>query len=239
MKKLFLLLYWLSLGIVLLACKDEEVDYCYEAAPFKANFTINELMKYGSSDSVVPSDSVITNNWIVFEAVEEYKTYEWKIGDKFYNTRTVKSIFENPESLEVRLIARKAPKRYCLSSIDTVTKHLTVIDWRLNPIFGEYEGSNLSNTADVFNIQVVYDYNNNQAHLHNINKGCSPGWGFITSMGYKKLSFYSNISHIPFCRSPQGWLEVDDSGMNVNVLYSFVNNGFTRMQEEFKGRRVN
>lgn len=237
---------------------DPEPDPCLDKSPVEAKFIVGELLPLfegKKSDTVVVSDTVLTNNSIVFEATEEYESYEWKIGDdpRVFNTKRIKLLFPSPVSqLAVKLTVKRTPLKNCFpddDGIDTKIKFVTIIAKKVNPIFGQYEGGNESNPNDIFKIEVTHDTFYDQINILNINKNCYPidesiGLrGLSTAMGYKKLYFFSGF-YYKLCNDPQGWLTVDKSGKNVEVLYSTGNGSTTqtatkRINEKFKGKRLN
>jgi hypothetical protein len=171
---------------------------------------------------------------------------------RVFNTKRVKLLFQSPESsLTIKLTVKRTPFKNCFPNddgIDTKIKTVTIIDKKVNPIFGQYEGSNESNLNDIFKIEVAHDTFYEQINILNINKNCYPidesiGLrGLSTAMGYKKLYFFSGF-YYKSCNDPQGWLTVDKSGKNVEVLYSTGNGSTTqtatkRINEKFKGKKL-
>ena len=236
---------------------DPAPDPCLNKTPVEADFTISEILPlFGSlkSDTAIVSDTVLTGNFIVFEAMGNYKSYEWKIGDdpRLFNTKRVKLQFEFPETIPVQLTVTDTPSNTCFpddDGIDTQVVIVSIIDKKLNPIFGQYEGSNSSNPTDIFSIEVTHDKFFDQINILNINKNCYPidesiGLrGFRTSVGYKKLYFYSGF-YYESCQDPQGWLTVDKSGTKVAVNYSTGNGSVSqtatkRINEKFLGIKIN
>lgn len=260
MKKIFgsVVVVAFSIGLIQLSgCGgDPEPDPCLEKTPIKANFTISEsLTLFGGvkSDTIIASDTVLTGNFIVFEADGNYKSYEWKIGDdpRVFNTKRVKLLFDFPETLSIKLTVSDTPIKSCFpddDGTDTQLMDITIVDRKLNPIFGQYEGSNKSSPTDIFKIEVSHDAFFDQINILNINKNCYPidesiGLrGFSTSMGFKKLFFYSGF-YYKACNDPQGWFIVDKSGQNVEVKYSIGNGSISqtatkRIFETFSGKKT-
>jgi hypothetical protein len=245
-----------SIGCLYLlsSCSDNPLNPCLDKKLVEAKFTMGELIpgEGNDPDSVIVSDTVLTDNTIIFKASEDYDSYSWKIGDdpKVFISKEVKIYFQYPENrVPVRLIIKKSPYKSCFPNddgIDTLVKYLTVISRKQNPIFGEYRGGNQSNVSDIFNIQVTHDSFFDQINILNINKDCYPidetiGLrGFLTRMAYKKMYFYSGFFY-KSCSDPKGWLALDKSGKNIQVVYSTAlnpNNDANRVNEIYKGVKI-
>lgn len=234
---------------------DPEPDPCLGKKITGGSFSMGEIItNYGGVDTLLLSDTVITDNFVVFRADSNYLSYDWKIGDdpRTFTTNEVSLFFREPISnLPIRLIAKWIPNKKCFpedDGIDTVYKYLSVIDKKENPIFGKYEGANKSNPNDIFRIEITHDIYFDKINILNINKGCYPidesiGLrGFITRMGYKKLHFNADF-YYESCKDPQGWFSLDNSGMNAEVKYSIGNGSPTqtatkRIKEIFNGKKI-
>jgi hypothetical protein len=245
-------LMWLS------GCHDDpKPDHCMDKEEVTAKFTIGE--KLFVLDTAVVSDTTISGNTVIFEASEDYDSYEWKIGQdtRTWTTKKVTLPFIYPETqLDVRLIVKRKPNKTCFpndNGIDTLIKHLTVMDKKLNPIVGEYEGSNLSNPNDVFKIRIFYyilgDYSS--LSLVGINKGCDPESNItgskafsVISPGYKKIYFDAAYNYNDLCKNPKGWVTLDKSGKNIKIIYSYEPNGGAgnpskKLNDTFTGKKLN
>lgn len=235
---------------------DPEPDPCLDKKPVKADFTIGELISFfggNKPDTIVLSDTVLTGNFIVFNALDNYESYEWRVGDdpRVFNTKQLKLLFQFPETLTVSLTVKGKALKNCFpddDGMDTQVRKIVVIDRKLNPIFGQYEGAIISNPGDVFKVEVVHDAFFDQINIININKNCYPinesiGLrGFRTIMCYKKLYFYSGF-YYESCKDPQGWLIVDKAIKNVEIRYSTGNGSVAqsatkRIYDKFIGKKI-
>lgn len=226
---------------------DPDPDPCLGKKETKAGFKIGEIPNL-ASDTVLISDTVLTNNLIVFRADSLYSSYEWKIGDdeRVFTLPEVKLRFQFPESnIKIRLIARWTPDLKCFPNddgIDTVYKTLTVVDYYKNPIVGVFNGYVKSNPNDLFEVSITQENLSDPACdcekdawycacdylIRNINKGCNTFSDGAREMeiavGYKRLKFTWDTGlcngHLPLCRAPIGWVSIDESGKNVTIKYS-------------------
>jgi hypothetical protein len=242
------------LSLVFSCCDEPEPDSCFGQEQIVADFTISEFLDVTKFDSVVVSDTVLTKNSIVFEADTDYVSYQWKIGNdpRTFTTKQVRLSFAAPESdVTIRLVSTWNKNTECFADddgADTVVKVLTVIDRRLNPIFGKYEGATIANPSDIFTVEITHDEYYDQINLININKGCYPidesvGLkGFVSDMGYKKILFYSGF-YYNSCLNPEGLVRIDASGQNISIDYSIGNGGPSqsetqRISERFIGLKT-
>jgi hypothetical protein len=244
-----------SIGGILLfsSCGDNPLNPCLDKRQVEAKFNMGELIpgEGNDPDSVIVSDTVLTDNNIVFRASEDYDSYEWKIGDdpKVFTSKQVSLYFQYPVSrVAIRLIVKKFPFKSCFpqdDGLDTLIKYLNVIDRKQNPIFGEYRGSIVSNASDIFNVQITHDAFFDQINILNINKDCYPideaiGLrGFTTRMAFKKMYFYSGFFY-KSCNNPKGWLSTDKSGKNIQIFYSIGTNmnSSNRTNEIYNGIKI-
>jgi hypothetical protein len=200
MKKQFyrFIMIALATGSAITSCHDDpKPDPCKANKPASARFTIGEhITNYSSGvggaikvDTVIVSDTVLNEQQIVFEALDENDSYEWKIGED-PTIRTTKKVslwfdassggFTLPYTTTVRLITRKQ-KSACFpddDGIDTVKHIFTIIDRSKNPIVGIFNGSLKSNTSDGFAVTISYEDNSQSPGLGksfvvaNLPKGC-------------------------------------------------------------------
>ncbi|MBK7651142.1 MAG: hypothetical protein IPJ20_11015 [Flammeovirgaceae bacterium] len=225
---------------------DPEPDPCLSRKQTKAGFKIGEIPNF-ATDTLLISDTVLTNNLIVFRADSNYLSYEWKIGDddRIFNQSEVKLIFQYPESITIRLIARWTPDLNCFpkdDGIDTVYRILTVIDYYENPIVGVFTGYVNSNPNHSFNVSIAQEnisdpecdctidpqYCDCTYLIRNVNEGCEPFRNgtreLRIAVGYKHLKFSWEEGlcngHIPLCRAPIGWVKIDETGKNAIIKFS-------------------
>ncbi len=243
-----IVLVGIAIGLVqFTGCDGPEPDPCKELEPMSGRFTMGErITNYGGVDTVIVSDTVITENFVVFRADTTYESYEWKIGDdqRTFTTREVSLRFMQPESsVQIRLIAKWKPNQTCFphdDGVDTVYKYLTVVDKYANPILGTYRGSLANNPSDIFDVTVSREnyfasgcncmadpeYCGCYYTIRNINKGCDPFLdgvlGLNISAGYKKLNFTWDKTSCPYfgCRAPDGWVNIDETGKKATIQFS-------------------
>lgn len=151
----FLLLIIACLGIVLMAesckkeCHDksnpdcENYDPCYGKEKTNADFTIEEMVAGRGFET----DEIHRNSKVRFNAIQEFESYEWIVGnhvDTFRTKNFVLGGFPEGQSFTVRLIGKRKPNTRCFpddSGIDTVFKTFKVTaNDSLLPIYGQYEG---------------------------------------------------------------------------------------------------
>jgi hypothetical protein len=234
-------------------CNDPEPDPCKEIESLAGSFTMGErITNYGGVDTVIVSDTVITENFVVFRADTTYESYEWKIGDdlRTFTSREVSLRFMQPQSsVQIRLIAKWKPNKTCFpqdDGVDTVYKYLTVVDKKLNPIFGKYEGALVSNPIDFYTVEITANEYFDRFTITNINKSCEVINGLVPMrFGYKIVSiskhetanFYEGL-----CKNPIGWASIDHAGNQLVALYSVGNGSRTtsetnRSSEKFIGKK--
>lgn len=232
---------------------DPEPDQCLNKEVIGGSFSIGEsISNYGGVDTLLLSDTVITDNFAVFRADSNYASYNWKIGDdpRTFTTKAVSLFFRYPvSSLPIRLIATWIPDKKCFpedDGIDTVYRYLTVIDKELNPIFGSYEGALSSTPTDIYTVEITPDYYSSRFYLTNINKGCeASNVNVFMRFGYKAVSLSQSEGdqfYAGSCKSPKGWIFLDKSGTEITATYT-VGNGSEfqsetiRSKEKFIGKK--
>ncbi|MBX2895412.1 MAG: hypothetical protein KF763_08210 [Cyclobacteriaceae bacterium] len=245
-----------SVGFIqLTGCNaDFEPDPCLNKKITGGSFSIGELISnYGIKDTLLLSDTVITDNFVVFRADSNYTSYEWKIGDdpRTFTTKEVSLLFRYPESnLPIRLIAKWLPDKRCFpedDGIDTVYRYLTVIDKELNPIFGSYEGALTSNPTDIYTVEIVPDFYSSAFYMININKGCeATNLNVRMRFGYKAVALSQlegNQFYAGSCKNPKGWIILNRAGTELTATYT-VGNGTEfqvetkRSKEQFIGKKM-
>ncbi|MBS1554012.1 MAG: hypothetical protein JSU09_03715 [Bacteroidetes bacterium] len=240
-------------------CGDEpKPNPCRGIAPLDADFTIKQPISFaianGRYDTLLATDTVLMGSTVQFEAKHDSMTYEWKIGedDRTWNTKKVTLAFRDfYGSVRIRLIGRWSPNVQCFpkdDGVDTVYRTLTVLQDKDNPVFGEYEGYNLSKVSDIFRIKLsptfpIYPW---EGVLTNINKGCDGAGGPNGEYGWVayRRYFFGWGDSTPFggnCLAPKGALEVSGDGKNVRVNFSTITSttNSKRVKDAFIGKRIN
>jgi hypothetical protein len=243
---------------LLQGCGDEpKPNPCTGIRQLDADFTIKQSITFvtsniGEYDTLLASDTVLTYDKVEFEAKHDSITYEWKIGedDRTWNTRKVSLVFKDfYGTVKIRLIGRWTPNLQCFpkdDGADTVYHTLTVLPNSDNPVFGEFEGYNLSNPLDIFRIKMSSIPSSGV--LTNINKGCDGSGGTNGESGqitYRRYFFSGPYNSIPFggnCLEPEGVMVVSGDGKNVRVNFSTIKSldqRKVRTKDVFIGKRVN
>lgn len=226
------------------------VDPCAEKTPITARFSIYENV----SDSLFVADTVLQYNTIVFEADENYTTYEWTVGDdpRTFTSRKFALNFQQPVGkIEVTLKVTKAPDLKCFpddDGTDVLTKSVVVIDWRNSLTIGEYIGSNVSKPSDQFEVKITRELDVNSHPIYNlvnINKGCnrSSPLSWSGGRGAKAFRFYDYVWYGDGCKGVDSWITLPTPD-SIRIDYSYGDNtkpytpqGYPRVKETYKGKR--
>jgi hypothetical protein len=250
-----------SIGVLLIVglliqpgCDHHDPNPCVGQIMTKAGFSIKESLSIVDMDTLLLADTVLTFNPIVFEADSTYASCEWSIGTdpRTFNTKKVVLSFDEPVGrISIRLIAKWTPNKCFMrdNGIDTVTKYLTIVDRKSNPIFGDYRGADDSSPLDSFDITINHDDFYDRINLININQGCYPidesiGLrGLYTRMGYKTLLFYSGF-YYNSCDNPQGLVRITPNGHAAIINYSVGNGSPTQLEmhrtkKRYVGSKIN
>jgi hypothetical protein len=168
-------LYPLLAVIIILSvqsrCKRES-DLCLNPSPFKADFTLGEII----GDSLVATDT-LTFFRMTARAAEKYASIKWEIGNdarNFENKQEVNLDFNTPligQTFTVRMIAKGQPNTMCFpddDGIDTVTKQFTRVCTTIQysclnksgykyipPVFGVWRGATTDNPNHTFEVTLV------------------------------------------------------------------------------------
>ena len=235
-------------GMVTFSCCDgSEPDACIDVEEVKAKFTFGQqlpMIDGSAPDTVVVSDTVLTWKTIVFEASEDYDSYEWTVGDdpRTFNEKRFTLRFENPEtSIQVKLKVTKSPNNKCFpddDGEDTLIKTLTVIDRSTSPIAGTYVGSLTNSPNDQFEV-TVSNLGNGVYKISNLIKGCLPSYNqFSEFPAYKTLGFDGDGDLTNNCNDETGYLTLAPNGKDVTIDFSILIDPFpSRRNLKFQGRR--
>ncbi|MFY7787231.1 MAG: hypothetical protein ACOVQA_05095, partial [Thermoflexibacteraceae bacterium] len=128
-------LVFFGLFACLFSCsKDEpQPNPCTGASPFKATFDILEEV----GDTLIATDTAVTNNRVFFKAPKDYDSYTWYVDnekiDNFYTQKDPTQFFLGfmypAKDVKITLVAKKKPNLTCFpkdDGVDTVTKYLQV-----------------------------------------------------------------------------------------------------------------
>jgi hypothetical protein len=245
----------LFIGIFFSHCRENNpvvpVDPCAEQTPVTAKFTMYENV----SDSLFAADTVLQYNGIVFEADENYATYEWTVGDdpRTFTSKRFALNFQQPVGrIDVTLKVTKTPNLNCFpedDGEDVLTKSLVVIDWRNSLTIGEYIGSNVSKPSEQFEVKITreFDVNNHPLyHFVNINQGCNstyPTWS--GGRGAKAFRFYEYSWYGDGCKGVDAWITLPGPD-SVRIDYSYGDDskpptpqGYPRIKDTYVGKRKN
>ncbi len=247
-----------SLTFFLQSCDEPKPNPCIGKELLNADFTIGQRIKLdyvngGGIDTLIRTDTILIDYAAQFEAKHDNMTYEWKIGEdpRTWNTKKVSLAFRNfSGSVTIRLIGRWTPNLQCFpkdDGVDTVYHTLTVVEDKDNPVFGEFEGYNLSNKSDIFRIKLFLN-NAGYVILNNVNRNCQPTVingeqiPFDGIISYRRYFFtgYDN-SRYGGCLEPRGVMVVSGSGKSVIVNFSTIKSSSdskTRIKDTFIGNRI-
>ena len=202
--KIFMMLAVIGVLSVQSRCKkDQDPGPCFGATPFKADFTLGEII----GDSLVATDT-LTFYRMTARAAEKYASIKWEIGSDprgFDNQQEVGLNFGDAtigQTFTVRMIAKGTPNTACYPNddgIDTVTKQFTRVcavgsgNWSCMkqpgpkytpPVYGIWRGSMSDNPNREFDITFVAfgEYPPPGANagfgsrLFNLPEGCGGPW---------------------------------------------------------------
>ncbi len=199
--KFFLLLALFGVLSIQSRCKKD--DPCMIEKPFKADFTLGELI----GDSLIATDT-LTFFRMTARAAEKYESMQWKIADDartFDNQQEVGLNFGTQfvgQTFTVRLIAKGRANTACFpddDGIDTITKQFTRVcsigsgaydclnqpGSKYTPApFGTWRGSISTNPSRQFDVTLVNfgQYpppgapSGSASRLFNLTEGCGGPW---------------------------------------------------------------
>lgn len=172
--------------IILTGCPDDPVrpkpDPCEGKKPVTAEIKVfQKVANYADIPQItdwIETDTFPTSKIVLFEAIGEYKYYEWQIlGDTTrYLTKQKYFLFDEPwGELTVRLIVRSSPDTLCFpddDGIDTAFKKILVVNKEDLAIVGSYSGFHEGTPLDTFTVEIKKEGNNRDMVIYNINRGC-------------------------------------------------------------------
>jgi hypothetical protein len=217
----------------------DDPDPCKGKTLRKASFTIAERVFWYEVDTIQYTDTVLSENTVIFEADTAYSnfdfiSYEWKVGtdDRTWTTKKFALFFSEAfGQIEVRLIAKWRPDLKCFPNddgVDTVYRTFTVIDRDDNPVLGVYRGATQKKPNEIFDVTIGFDNADDSYFIRNINNGCNSFQDGVKemdlAMGYKMFGFDWGKNSCPWsgCLSPKGFLMIDESGKNATIRFSVL-----------------
>ncbi len=219
------------------ACNDDEQPplICPDE-PITAHFTMGQGIR--EIDTTFYGDTILTGG-VTLEAPKGYTYYEWQIGEDYtrqaVTERSVFLIFEYPEpSVAIRLIVHGRTDLECFPNddgIDTLTRHLTVINSKKNPIQNSrFQGYLEENPDHLFTIEFTKYLES--THVLNLNEGCltpleEPFWRVYFS--YRRLYFVGPGGRYS-CESPKGLAVLSPNNRDITI--DFTTQIFDRDLEE-------
>ena len=236
---------------VLMSCQPEDkpTPACPKK-PVTAEFTIGQGPL--GIDTLFYGDTVLTFRGVVFEALEGYDYYEWKIGEdptrQAVQERTTSLFFEEPfSSVAIRLIVHGTPNLECFpkdDGKDTLIRYINVVD-KIDAIVLEpfrYEGYLEENPNHTFVIAIQRDPLVGSRFV-NLNEGCTPPPGMLVfssfSSTYRRLYFKGGGDERIGCNLLEGWATLAPNNIDIEINYTeeYLDND-SIFQRRFIGQRI-
>ena len=233
-------------------CKKEiKPDPCLGVK--KANFKIYEKVV----DSLFETDKALKNNFIIFQADEDYESYEWKVGNDARTWKTKKMSLRFADitiPLEIRLIAKRKPRPDCIPNddgVDTIVKPFQIVSDEKSQILGEFQGYSQEGTSlvgdplNTFKISIYqepgYPVEYGSFVVDNFIKGHYPryfasGLPVPCSRGIGYRAMHADYSNIGF----RGWVGIYHIPLNTDSIH--ISGQYDRATNpiniKFKGERI-
>lgn len=199
-------------------CRDKgDPNPCANETPTSAEFAIKEQIGISFLNKIrlyeVDTIGVSSRIPIVFLAKDSIDAqYEWTIGNdpRVYTQREVSLSFDqNYGPVRIQLKVRKTPNKACFpndTGIAVSEKNLVVVPQPQAPIYGEYEGYNLSRPNRKFTVRIQPN------SLLNLPEGCRYDMRGEVLIGSTALLAYSNTFDPTYgAGSLSGWGALDRS----------------------------
>ncbi len=226
----------IALSFMLTSCPDEDpvkLDPCEGKMPVTAEFTIKQAVSDFTNDTIkwVETDSVVQVNSVVFEAVGNYESYEWQLGDdpKIKTGKKIFYRFEEPYGkLKMRLIVKNKPDTLCFPNddgVDTVNKSFHVINFNQIAIIGDYLGYDTANPKETYIVKIRYEEERERGLIiYNVDKGgYYPADWDGPNMNYSisnYLVIFDADGNLNFdCKNPIGSAELQKDWKTVIIDY--------------------
>ena len=140
-------------------CKEPVVDPCEGVEEVTADFKMEYSMGYNEDERWFDADTVLEITRVRFSAEGNYDSIKWKVGldprefvEKKFSLR-----FDDSGSVQVRMIAYRAPNVSCFpddDGVDTLIKQLVIVPDSMSLVLGVFEGYFLSEPDSLFTMEI-------------------------------------------------------------------------------------
>jgi len=243
--------------ILSISCTDKHVENpCKDKIQPVAEFAIKEIV----GDTAFIADTVFRDNAVRFEALNQYATVKWKIGDdprNFSEPKFQLYFLNDLLTIPITFTGTNTPDKFCFpndNGIYSGIKQLTTVEQydkailALSPLIGRYKGYFTSNPLDTFTVRI--EYFDSLKYDPSITGNKNFYWISNIPKGYKDLTSspaleYPELSNgLPIEMGYKcfefGWSASKcDSGngwLSHDTLY--VNYGLTQCKKKFVGKRI-
>ena len=230
---------------------------CTGASPFKATFDILEEV----GDTLIATDTAVTNNRVFFKAPKGYDSYTWYVDnekvDNFYTQKDPTQFFLGfmypAKDVKITLVAKKKPNLTCFpkdDGVDTVTKYLQVREVWDTPIRGRYFGYYKSNPKDTATVEIKVAIENFKEFfaISNINKGCNKQLKNNLPLGYSIITWRgcyidsrNEADEEYMCYAPNIRATLAPNHQDIIINFSYTpdsNKPDKRVFDAFIGKRI-
>lgn len=166
MKKIVLFLSLLLFSVILISstCRKKPINPCEGETKPTGQFVIKELI----GDTAFVADTVFRDNYVQFEASENYESYTWRVGSdpRTWTARDFTLSFHNMlGTLPITFTGTKQPNDFCFpgdNGIYTSVKNFTMVEQvqkplvTISPLVGKYKGYFTDNPTDTFTVRLEY-----------------------------------------------------------------------------------
>jgi hypothetical protein len=146
------------------ACRKKQDNPCEGLTKLSGQFVIKELI----GDTAFTADTVFRDNYVQFQALDNYEIVTWKIGSDpraWTDPEFSLSFVTVLGTVPINFNGRKTPNRQCFpgdNGIYTSSKELTMVEQvekpyvTISPLVGSYKGYFTDNPADAFTVRMEY-----------------------------------------------------------------------------------
>ena len=151
--------------LLILSCTDKHVENpCRDKVQPIAEFAIKEIV----GDTAFVADTVFRDNAVQFEALTQYQTVKWKIGNDprdFSQPKFQLYFFNDLTTIPITFTGTNQPNKMCFPNDNGVysgVKQLTTVEQfdkstlTLSPLVGRYRGYFTNNPSDTFTARIEY-----------------------------------------------------------------------------------